>query len=158
MRRELPGRGGVPGVPRVPGLGKGSLHLGDNSPAIQLFQKGAIFSCLSVRLFIANRVTGVEGLEGGRPALAEALGGQGSASGPAVEPLLGFPGPCPQAGGGGMCAHLCEHFGECARVDARRCTCVSPLWTRVCVGAQVYLHMLGKSVCAAVRDHVHPCV
>lgn len=38
--------------------------------------------------------------------------------------------------------HMCE---RCAH------TCV-------CVGAQVYLHMLGKSVCTAVRDHVHLCV
>lgn len=88
------------------GLREGSLHLGDNSLAIQLFQKGAIFSCLSIRLFIANRVTGVEGW-GGRPALAEALGGQSSASGPAVEPLLGFPGPRPRPGVVGQRVNVC---------------------------------------------------
>lgn len=87
MRWKLPGREAVPGGP---GLGEGALHLGDNSLAIQLFQKGAIFSYLSIRLFIANRVTGVEGW-GGRPALTETLGaqpqpwgGQGSAPRPGV--------------------------------------------------------------------------
>lgn len=107
-----------------PGLGEGALHLGDNSLAIQLFQKGAIFSYLSIRLFIANRVTGVEGW-GGRPALTEALGAQpqpwgaqGSASGPEVDLLLEFPGPSPKAGGGGTTCE-CVHTRVSASVSVR---------------------------------------
>lgn len=103
MRRELPGRGGVPGVP---GLGKGSLHLGDNSPAIQLFQKGAIFSRLSVRLFIANRVTGVEGLGGGGLLWQRLWGARALPVAQRLNPYWGSQGPAPRPGVVG-CVHTC---------------------------------------------------